>query len=91
MCQLDPLEALRLELHATLAERIAKLDNPTESDVQRILQSLRTENLEFDREMSELADTLLLLALNKPFFLKALSDPDFPDDFHPDFGPINLN
>lgn len=80
-----------MELHATLAETIAKLHDPTESDVQRLLEALCTGNPEFDREMSELADLLLLLALNKPYFLKALSQPDFPHDFHPDFGPINLN
>ena len=91
MCRPDPLEELRLELHATLAETIAKLRNPTESDVRRVLQALRTGNPEIDREMSEYADVLLLLALNKPYCLKALHEPGFPYDFPPNPGPISLN
>ena len=69
MCQPDPSEKLRLELHATLVETIAKMHNPTESDVQRVLQALRTGDPEIDREMSEYADILLLLALNKSYLL----------------------
>lgn len=86
-----PEEELRLESYAALVEAIAAMDNPTKSDVQRVLRTLHTGNPEFDREMSEYAETLHLLALNKPYFLKALHKPCFRYDFPPDPGPISLN
>ncbi len=91
MCRPDPLEELRLELHATLVETIAKLHNPTESDVRRVLQALRTGDPELDREIDEYADVLILLALNRPYLLKAINKPDFPYDFPPDPGPLSRN
>ena len=86
-----PEEERRLELYAALVEAIAAMHKPTESDVRRVLRTLHTGNPEFDREMSEYAETLHLLALNKPDFLKALHKPDFPYDFPPDPGPISFN
>lgn len=77
-----PEEERRLELYAALVEAIAAMHKPTESDVQRVLRTLHTGNPEFDREMSEYADILHLLALNKPCFRY---------DFPPDPGPISLN
>jgi len=78
MCRPDPLEELRLELHATLAETIAKLRNPTESDVRRVLQALRTGDPELDREIDEYADVLILLALNRPLFPQSPQQARFP-------------
>ena len=64
-----PEEKRRLELHATLVETIARIHNPTESDVRRVLEELRTEDPELDREIDEYADVLVLLALNKSHLL----------------------
>lgn len=86
-----PEEERPLESYAALVEAIGAMHKPTESDVQRVLRTLHTANPELDREMSEYADILHLLAVNKPYFLRAFSKPDFPYDFHPDPGPINLN
>jgi len=87
----SPEEECCLAVYAALVETIAKMHNPTESDVQRLLEALRTGNPEFDRAMSELAETLHLMALSKPYSLKALHKPCFRYDFPPDPGPINLN
>lgn len=61
-----------LEVYAALVEAIAAMDNPTKSDVQRVLQGLRTGNPRIDREMSGYADVLHLLALSKPHLLSEL-------------------
>jgi len=64
-----PEEELRLESYAALVEAIAAMDNPTKSDVQRVLEGLHTGNPRIDREMSGYADVLHLLALSKPHLL----------------------
>ena len=64
-----PEEERRLELHATIVETIARIRNPTESDVRRVLQELRTGDPELDREIDEHTDVLILLALNKSCLL----------------------
>ena len=69
MAPLPPDEHQRLELYAALVEAIAATHKPTESDVQRVLRTLHTGNPEFDREMSEYAETLHLMALHKAYFL----------------------
>jgi len=64
-----PEEEQRLESYAALVEAIAAMDNPTKSDVLRVLEGLRTGNPRIDREMSGYADVLHLLALSKPHLL----------------------